>query len=347
MDKRYQVFVSSTSTDLGEERAEVMQALLELKCFPAGMELFPAANETQWNWIKRVIDESDYYLVIVAGRYGSRHPESRISYTEMEYRYALEVGKPTIGFLHQDLTKLPSGKCDFNEEDRRDLGAFRELVKQKLCRFYSSPQELGAVVSRSITQLKDVCPANGWVPALLLEQAPQPADVLILRNKIETLTKENAQLARASGYDISGLAQGEDEVILRLSLHMSQEKDSKEKPEVLSLNVKTTWNEMFNEIWKGAPAGITDWVVRHRLSELGARLIQQQKVLLNFEFHPITVGSALRPDPRQQREIVLQFRALGLITTKVVQHQAVQEEILELTEAGINLIMPMQAIRRQ
>ncbi|HDV1518665.1 TPA: DUF4062 domain-containing protein, partial [Salmonella enterica subsp. enterica serovar Aberdeen] len=39
MDKRYQVFVSSTFADLEEERQEVMQALLELDCMPAGMEL--------------------------------------------------------------------------------------------------------------------------------------------------------------------------------------------------------------------------------------------------------------------------------------------------------------------
>src|SRR6266853_1961238 len=61
MDKRYQVFVSSTFNDLQEERQEVMQALLELDCMPAGMELFPAANETQLNLIKRVIDDCDYY----------------------------------------------------------------------------------------------------------------------------------------------------------------------------------------------------------------------------------------------------------------------------------------------
>lgn len=40
MDKRFQVFVSSTYEDLQEERREVMQALLELDCIPAGMELF-------------------------------------------------------------------------------------------------------------------------------------------------------------------------------------------------------------------------------------------------------------------------------------------------------------------
>jgi hypothetical protein len=43
-EKRYQVFVSSTDEDLIVERPEVIQALLELKCIPAGMELFPEAE---------------------------------------------------------------------------------------------------------------------------------------------------------------------------------------------------------------------------------------------------------------------------------------------------------------
>lgn len=56
MEKRYQVFVSSTFHDLVDERRAVMQALLELDCIPAGMELFPASTDTQWTLIERVID---------------------------------------------------------------------------------------------------------------------------------------------------------------------------------------------------------------------------------------------------------------------------------------------------
>lgn len=52
MDKRYQVFVSSTYEDLHEERREVMQALLALDCIPTGMELFPAADDDSWTHIK-------------------------------------------------------------------------------------------------------------------------------------------------------------------------------------------------------------------------------------------------------------------------------------------------------
>ena len=85
MEKRYQVFVSSTYQDLQEERKEVMQALLELDCIPSGMELFPASNEDQWSLITRVIDDCDYYLLIIGGRYGSCNEEG-VGYTEMEFR---------------------------------------------------------------------------------------------------------------------------------------------------------------------------------------------------------------------------------------------------------------------
>ena len=121
IDKRYQVFASSTYTDLLEERAEGMQALLELDCMPAGMELFLAANEQQWNWIKKVIDESDYYIVNVGGRYGTLSEVTGMSYTEMEYRYALETGKPVIAFLHEFPSKIETGKSEESPQSRKKL----------------------------------------------------------------------------------------------------------------------------------------------------------------------------------------------------------------------------------
>ena len=71
MDKRYQVFVSSTYEDLQEERREVMQALLKMNCIPTGMELFPAADDDSLTLIQRFISDCDYYIVIVGGRYGT------------------------------------------------------------------------------------------------------------------------------------------------------------------------------------------------------------------------------------------------------------------------------------
>jgi hypothetical protein len=71
MQKRYQVFVSSTFTDLKDERQAVLKAILELDHMPAGMELFPATDDSAWQLIKDVIDTSDYYALIIGGRYGS------------------------------------------------------------------------------------------------------------------------------------------------------------------------------------------------------------------------------------------------------------------------------------
>ena len=85
MLKKYQVFVSSTRDDLVDERKSVSQALLESNCIPAGMELFPASNRTSWEIIKNAIDDSDYYLLIIAGRYGTLFKDENGDYSKCSY----------------------------------------------------------------------------------------------------------------------------------------------------------------------------------------------------------------------------------------------------------------------
>ena len=173
---RHQVFVSSTFTDLKEERAEVIQALWEMDCIPTGMEAFVASNEDQWKVIQRVIDDSDYYVLIIGGRYGSVTSEG-ISYTEKEYRYAKELGIPVLAFVHNNPENIPVGKSERDEEYRRKLELFRSSVmKDHPVRTWSSPTELGGLVSRSLLREIKISPRPGWVrndsssPIALLEQ---------------------------------------------------------------------------------------------------------------------------------------------------------------------------------
>src|SRR5215471_17228648 len=105
-ERRYQVFVSSTSQDLADERQIVINALLEASYIPVGMELFNAATENAWPVIERLINNCDYYVVIVAGRYGSERPDGR-SFTQSEYEYARKIGKPRLAFLHRRPYDLP------------------------------------------------------------------------------------------------------------------------------------------------------------------------------------------------------------------------------------------------
>ena len=165
MEKRYQVFISSTFQDLEVARQEVSQALLRADCFPAGMELFPAADEEQFEFIKQVIQQSDYYIIISAGRYGSIHPKT-LSYTEMEYDYAVEIGKPVIRLLHKDpFNKLTGDKIERTDEGRAKLNAFRKkLTECGLVRFWEETTQLGSEAVFSLMDLRVRTPAKGWLP---------------------------------------------------------------------------------------------------------------------------------------------------------------------------------------
>ncbi|MER8802116.1 DUF4062 domain-containing protein [Mesorhizobium sp. M0018] len=184
---RHQVFISSTFADLKEERAEVIQAIWELDCIPTGMEAFVASNESQWDVIKRVIDECDYYVLIIGGRYGSVTDEG-ISYTEKEYRYAKKTGLPVLAFIHGKPDEISVGKTEKDETLRKKLEAFRsEIMKDYPIREWSSASELGGLVSRSLIREIKINPRPGWIrndgssPIALLEQ-------------INRLTEENSKL---------------------------------------------------------------------------------------------------------------------------------------------------------
>lgn len=210
METRYQVFVSSTYEDLREERLEVIQALLELDCIPSGMELFPAADEDQWSLIKKVIDDCDYYLLVIGGRYGSIGNDGK-SYTQMEYEYALNKGKPIVAFLHADPAKIESGKTEKTEEGRRRLEEFRDIAKKKMVRSFSSPKELGSVVSRSIVQLVKAKPGIGWVRSNERVDGKAAQEILRLREQVERLQKELQSIATTTPPGAENLAQGAEE----------------------------------------------------------------------------------------------------------------------------------------
>jgi hypothetical protein len=162
MRRRYQVFISSTYLDLLPERQAVLHATLQLGHIPAGMELFPAANEDAWTHIRNVIDECDYYIVLVAGRYGSCD-ETGLSYTEREYLYAVERGIPVLGFVHSDPDSLPPHCRESTAEATEKLSRFRKLVQQRLVRYWRSPDDLAAAVAASLTAQVARTPGIGWL----------------------------------------------------------------------------------------------------------------------------------------------------------------------------------------
>lgn len=201
MNKRYQVFVSSTYEDLKDERLEVMKALLELDCIPCGMEYFPASNEDAWTFIKSLIDTCDYYIVIVGGCYGSEDDEG-VSYTQKEYEYAIAKDIPIIGFYHGKAPSLPPGKQETDAKRIQKLSEFTELVRSKLCKPWTNAYELGAVVSRSLTQLMKSNPRTGWVRADKVGSEELLGEVNVLRKDNQRLQEKVMKLESENSLDI-------------------------------------------------------------------------------------------------------------------------------------------------
>lgn len=215
MEKRYQVFVSSTFNDLREERAEVMQALLEMDCIPAGMEIFPASQETQWDLIKRVIDDCDYYLLIIGGRYGSVGEEG-ISFTEKEFDYAVEKGMPIMVFPIEDPGKVIVDKAELSEKGQARLKAFREKAMDgRMAKMWTSSEGLAGKVSRSLNRTITLRPAEGWVRG---RYAGDSEAILRLKNRIEELETEVETTTTTPPIGSENLSQGQDHCFIDYSV---------------------------------------------------------------------------------------------------------------------------------
>ena len=187
MDKVYQIFVSSTYADLADERRRVSETLAKAGYIPTGMELFPAADQRQLEFIKRVIDRSDYYVVIVGGRYGSL-ADDKISFTEKEYEYALQRQIPVLAFLHARPEQIPVGKTDLDVEQAKRLAAFRDrLSKGRIVDFWEEPQDLCTNVVIAVTQAINLSPGVGWI------RGDQAIDPKVLQDS-ERIRIENEQL---------------------------------------------------------------------------------------------------------------------------------------------------------
>lgn len=186
--KKLQVFVSSTYTDLIKERQAAVEAILTAGHIPAGMELFTAGNESQMEVIKRWIDESDVYLLILGGRYGSIEAASGKSYTQLEYEYALSQKKPLFGCVIKEEAIRLRPQRDAETQNLGKLEAFRQLVLSKMCRFWEDHKDIKIAVSETLANFNWKQNLVGWV------RASSQSDLPALTDEMARLSKENAQL---------------------------------------------------------------------------------------------------------------------------------------------------------
>lgn len=324
MDKKYQVFVSSTYEDLQEERKAVMEALLQMNCFPVGMEYFNASDESQWEVIKQLIDECDYYVLIVAGRYGTIEESTGKSYTQKEYEYAVSKQVPVIAFLHQEPESLPKSKTEHDNDAEAKLEAFKDDIKKRLCKFWNGADNLASQVVLSLNSLIKSKPRVGWVRADQLN-AESSKEILKLRERIDVLNATIRELEDKTPEGIENLQQGEDELSI---LYMSRSGLYSDR------RIKVSWNRIISAL---APHMI-DECEENRL-----RIVINEMV--NQVDKKATEYRSLSDESFQT--IKVQLIALGIIKPSAKKHATTNVNTYwTLTPYGNKVMMRLKALKK-
>ncbi len=192
MKRKLQIFVSSTFTDLIPERQAAVSAILKAGHIPAGMELFTSGDKSQMETIKKWIDESDVYMLILGGRYGSIEQVSGVSYTELEYNYAVEQGKPLFAVVIADSSleaKIQRlGTAFLEKENPQALKQFRQKVLNNISSFFEDEKDIRLAVHESLSDFAASRDLKGWV------QADEVVDTKPLFEEIKKLSEENQKL---------------------------------------------------------------------------------------------------------------------------------------------------------
>lgn len=192
MAKKLQIFVSSTYKDLIAERQAAVEAILAAGHIPAGMELFTAGDESQLETIYRWIDESDIFMLILGGRYGSIEKKSGKSYTHLEYEHALNSGKATFAVVMQEdalnARVKTSGKDVLELENRAKYEDFKKIVLEKMCMFFHDHKDIKLAFHTTVIRLQKEREFKGWV------SGAEVVNNSTINTEIARLSQENSEL---------------------------------------------------------------------------------------------------------------------------------------------------------
>jgi hypothetical protein len=192
IQRRLQVFVSSTYTDLREERQAAVEAILIAGHIPAGMELFTAGDESQMGVIKGWIEESDVYLLILGGRYGSIEPTTGKSYTQLEYEYALSLGIPVFACVIRDAALdariKNQGRSAVETEHPDKLKEFKAGVLRRMCGFWDDSKDIKLITGNALTEITRHNNLSGWIRSN--SKASSNSSIQLIATRRRELSKE-------------------------------------------------------------------------------------------------------------------------------------------------------------
>ncbi|MGC3834969.1 DUF4062 domain-containing protein [Moritella viscosa] len=300
-----------------------------MNCIPSGMELFPAVDIEQFEFIKTVINDCDYYLLIIGGKYGSMTEEG-VSYTEKEYDYAIEKGIKVIAFLHKNPEKLPMEDSEVSEKTIEKLKAFRKKVsKARLVEFWENKDQLAGMVALGITSVSRMYPAIGWVRADKTSTFESLEENNALRKKNSELEEKLIKFKESTpsnSHNRGKLA----------TLDSTLEISVVDVNANVILNENVSWSAILKCIATIVFNPISEYYVSNEITNLCLK-----------HNETVTIPTHARLSPQDFNTIKVQFYALGYITMRDERDPDDGEYYLawEATEEGKRIILDLVAIK--
>lgn len=176
IERKYQVFISSTFSDLAVRRQEAIDVIVDAGHIPVALERYPAADDNVPGVVKKTITRCQLYILILGHRYGSISPDGRRSFTELEYEFARENGLTILPFVMHDedvaelrgkLRKSRKAADKVEQQNEEAFVRFRNRVMaadQHYCRVFR--KDIGDFkyhAVKSLTKAEDECKLRGWV----------------------------------------------------------------------------------------------------------------------------------------------------------------------------------------
>ncbi|WP_111858059.1 DUF4062 domain-containing protein [Acinetobacter sp. CFCC 10889] len=183
LDKRYQVFITTSGKEMQPERMIVSQTLIGMGFFSWGLEQRTPLSTA---FARRQIDDCDYVLLLLGSQYGEQSV-SGVSYMHLEYIYAVTKQKPIIVFLHE----TPELREDVLQESRAELKEkfyeFRNQLQREVEQVitYRTLRDLELSVRSYMPQMLERYPVVGWV---------RPQNIQVLQDEIDRLKTQLAQV---------------------------------------------------------------------------------------------------------------------------------------------------------
>lgn len=188
LDKRYQVFISTSGAEMQPERIILSQTLVGMGFFSWGLEQRTPLNTA---FARRQIDDCDYVVILLGSQYGEQSV-SGVGYMHLEYIYAVTKQKPIIVFMHEDPASRDPSLHDTKPELQEKFKEFRQLLQQEADQVfcYRTLRDLEMAVRLNMPQMLERYPVSGWV---------RPQNTQALHDEIDQLKAKVAQLERDGG----------------------------------------------------------------------------------------------------------------------------------------------------